>query len=403
MPVPASEPAEGLRTPEVYPQNEHYSSFDGGKMDDILQSFLAGTAGKNSPRGSNMEANSLANFDPETTGRFNLDATKGQSSASPTLNVNDLLNTEFQLFDDDDLPLSSQEMNELCSDTFKDISYDYGPIGLPVEEQNDVGKLANADIYSQFAVNPVNKAQRAVAAADNPTAFVDTKPDIIQSALRQAEMNPKDVVSAEELAGATFVMVRGDNGDAGLSQFMTLDPSAIYHIAEENNNNFEVLVDNSHPTDAVSAIPSTVYQAAEPVASTSGERNVASSVVIKSSASSVGDGADVGVDTTVPDKVAGRGGARKRKAPPPSAADDDEWTVGGDEGTIDYQEKRRRNNLAVRKSRQLARVRQKTTEEENERLKEENEKKSREIEILQREIKIYKELFDRSGFNLPRK
>jgi len=48
-------------------------------------------------------------------------------------------------------------------------------------------------------------------------------------------------------------------------------------------------------------------------------------------------------------------------------------------------------------------VRQKTTEEENERLKEENEKKSREIEILQREIKIYKELFDRSGFNLPRK
>jgi len=197
----------------------------------------------------------------------------------------------------------------------------------------------------------------------------------------------------DELSGATFVMIQGDSGDAALNQFLTLDSSAIYQISETVNSDNDVVIGDCHSVsdaDAGVVIPLAVRQATEPVAGTSGAQNIA----IKSSASVFGD--DAPADTTSSEKS--RGG-KKRKAPS-SVLEDEDWADDG--STLSYQEKRRRNNIAVRKSRAQAKERQKTTEEENDKLREENEKKSREIEMLQREIQIYKELFERSGFNMPR-
>lgn len=410
MPVPASESAEELRTPEVFSQNELYGRYDGGKMDEMLDSFLiAASTGADSPRGSKMGANSSLKFDPEAKNDYNLDAK--ESTLSSALNYDDLLDAQLSLFEE--LPLSSQEMNDLYSSaTLNDISDDYERIGMPVEEVNDSatpGELLSdnssavqfgaVDRFSQFFVDNVNQAQGTGTTAVATSAFEDTKPDIVQNALRQANMVPEgNSFSPDELANATFVMVRGDHGDAALGHFMTLDPSAIFHITNDVNNvSKDVIVNDSpllKPIDAsVATIPLTV-QAVEPEESTSGTPNLATSVV-QSAASTAGGSA---VATNAQEKSSN---CRKRKAPS-TIVDDDDWKAD-DDATLDYKEKRRRNNLAVRKSRAAAKEKQKTTEEENERLRQENEKKSREIEILQSQVKIYRELFERSGFTLPRK
>lgn len=88
---------------------------------------------------------------------------------------------------------------------------------------------------------------------------------------------------------------------------------------------------------------------------------------------------------------------RKRKAPS-SIEDAEEWHEGENPG---YQEKRRRNNEAVRKSRAKAKNRQKICETEVGRLKEDNEKLSRKVELLERECSLLKELFGKIGINLP--
>jgi len=414
MPVPASEEADGLQTPEVYSQNELYGRFDSSdKMEDIFGlDCLANIGGATpTPCGSQKGAPSDFKFDLEHHQEINLDAKESSSSPSASVfNVDDLLNTDLHLFDDN-LPLSSQEMNNLCNSM--DIDIEASKISMSIEEQNDapvsaasgqqwVGVNNNAaaavqpiaDKFSQFAVSSVNSHE-------------ESKPDILQNALFQSDAmsHMNGIVNAEDLANATFVMVANGNGDEALNQIITIDPSTLLQLGNGIANDGTAI-------DA-SAIPLTVQQAAEPMASTSAaylDHGAAASssalVVAKVEESDADEGA---VDTTSTATPPSRGG-RKRKAASvaPSVAassvadDDDEWTADAAE-TLDYKEKRRRNNLAVRKSRALAKEKQKTTEAENERLREENEKKSREIEILQREIKIYKELFERSGFAMPRK
>merc|ERR1712198_240243 len=280
---------------------------------------------------------------------------------------------------------------------------------MSIEEQNDApvsaasgqqwvgvdnnnaaaGMRPIADKFSQFAVATVNSHE-------------ESKPDILQNALFQSDAMPhmNGIVNAEDLSNATFVMVSNGNGDEALNNFITLDPSTLLQLGNGIVNN-ETVIDSS-------AIPLTMQQAAEPKASTSaafyhGATTSSAFVDAKVEESDADEGA---VDTTsaTPPRTGRKRKAAASVAPSVAAssvADDDEWAAGLE--TQDYKEKRRRNNLAVRKSRALAKEKQKTTEAENERLREENEKKSREIEILQREIKIYKELFERSGFAMPRK
>jgi len=395
MPVPASESAEGLQTPEVYTQNELYGRFDAVPTDKMAATFdpdsLVNLGGSAMPRGSSG-ALPVFKFDSETP-EVNLDAKKSCQTASP-FNVDELLNSN--LFDTDDdtlLPLSSQEMAQF-STIFEDVDVD-SKIGMSVEEQNDnstavdrswVGPVATAATahcadqkYAQFAVAPVNNNHLAALPG----------PDIVQDALFQSALTEDAEVSftADDLANATFVMVQSGHGDQALSQYVTLDTSAL-RLGDGR-------LDTSH-------IPLPVQNAAaEPSPSTSAAALAHHVVEAKVEESDAEDAAASVLAALAPSRV----GSRKRKAAPSTAAssvagDDDDWTT---DQKLDYQEKRRRNNLAVRKSRKLAKEKQKTTEAEVDRLRQENENKDREIEGLQREVKIYRELIERLGFAAPRK
>jgi len=416
MPVPASESADGLQTPEVFSQNELYGLFD-SKMDptfgpDFLASFAGESTSTTMPRGSDLGANPSSKFDLEPTTDINLDVKASASSNSPpNFNVDDLLN-----FIDGDcaLPLSSQEMNSLCNTA--DVDADCSDIRFPVEEQCDSsapvcgapsasssssvwfdGNAKNTavhqpvtDKYSQFDVN------RAV----HKTAETgENKPDIVQSAWFQSAAsvdNDAAPITAEELNNAHFIFVSGNNDDPDLNQFVTIDPSLIQLGNGDPNNN------------GAAFIPLPVEQAAELASNSPADASTSSDAFItidvpkrEADLDAEMDAADTTTSAAAPSTSHG---AKKRKsAPAPSVADegDDDSLADGD--SLDYKEKRRRNNIAVRKSRALAKEKQKNTEAENEMLRMDNEKKSREIEILQREIKIYKELFEKSGFGLPRK
>jgi len=161
MPVPASEPAEGLQTPEVnFVQNEHYGRFDGGKMDEVLAFFANEGPNNNTncinsinnsinptdssvtdcvPYGSMAGAKPFVKFDPEVP-RANLSANESTSSALSdfNFNVDDFLNLQDlqQLADDEILSVPSQEMTQ-DDNIFGESGKDCEKIGMSIEEQND--------------------------------------------------------------------------------------------------------------------------------------------------------------------------------------------------------------------------------------------------------------------------
>lgn len=406
MPVPASESADGLQTPEVFSQNELYGLFD-SKMDpnfgpDFLASFAGVSTSTTMPRGSDLGANPSSKFDLEPTADINLDVKDSASSNAPYFNVDDFFN--------DLPPLSSQEMDPLCKPAA--VGADCNDIGFSVEEQCDTsapvcgapsassssvwfdGNVKNTavhqpvtDKYSQFDVN--HAVHKTAETGEN-------KPDIVQSAWFQSAASvDSDVapITAEELNNAHFIFVSGNNDDPDLNQFVTIDPSLIQLGNGDPNNN------------GAAFIPLPVEQAEELASNSPADASTSSdafiTIDVPKREAEVDAEMDAADTTSVAAPSTSRGAQKRKSAPSVADEGDDDWTADGE--TLDYKEKRRRNNIAVRKSRALAKEKQKNTETENERLRMDNEKKSREIEILQREIKIYKELFEKSGFALPRK
>jgi len=393
MPVPASESAEGLQTPEAYTQNEHYGHFDTAPTDKMAGSFdpdsLVNFGGSPMPRGS-WGAPSDFKFDSDAP-EVNLDAKKSCPTASPC-NVDDLIN----IFDDDTLlPFSSQEMAQF--NIFEDVDVDT-KISMSIEEQNDNSTPTTMNRQWTTPAAPTapahcatdKYAQFAVATVNNQTNAALPGPDIVQNAMFQSALTG-DVnvpLTADELANATFVMVQSGHGDQALSQFVTLDTASL-QLGE---------VQGTAAGDAAYDIPLPVQNVtAEPSPGTSAAVLADDVVEAKVEESDAEEDAASLVAARAPNR-------RKRKAAPSmatsSVADDDDWTA---DQKLGYLEKRRRNNLAVRKSRKLAKEKQKTTEAEVERLRKENQDKDREIEGLQREVKVFRELFERAGFAFPRK
>ena len=82
------------------------------------------------------------------------------------------------------------------------------------------------------------------------------------------------------------------------------------------------------------------------------------------------------------------GPVRNRKRQPPK-------------DTAEYYEKRARNNIAVRKSRDKAKLRQQETEDRVSSLQEDNEALQRKVDLLTKELNVLKSLFINVGASLP--
>lgn len=82
------------------------------------------------------------------------------------------------------------------------------------------------------------------------------------------------------------------------------------------------------------------------------------------------------------------GPVRNRKRQPPK-------------DTEEYYEKRARNNIAVRKSRDKAKLRQQETEDRVQSLQDDNEALQRKVDLLTKELTVLKSLFINVGASLP--
>lgn len=82
------------------------------------------------------------------------------------------------------------------------------------------------------------------------------------------------------------------------------------------------------------------------------------------------------------------GPVRNRKRQPPK-------------DTPEYFEKRARNNIAVRKSRDKAKIKQQETEDRVRILQEDNESLQRKVDLLSKELAVLKGLFINVGASLP--
>lgn len=69
--------------------------------------------------------------------------------------------------------------------------------------------------------------------------------------------------------------------------------------------------------------------------------------------------------------------------------------------TAEYYEKRARNNVAVRKSREKAKIRQNVTETRVQELTSENERLQKKVDLLSKELTVLKSLFINVGASLP--
>ena len=87
-------------------------------------------------------------------------------------------------------------------------------------------------------------------------------------------------------------------------------------------------------------------------------------------------------------KPSANGPIRPRKREPPK-------------NTSEYFEKRARNNVAVRKSREKAKLRQGETETRVEQLTNENERLQKKVDLLSKELNVLKSLFINVGASLP--
>merc|ERR1719431_1551481 len=87
--------------------------------------------------------------------------------------------------------------------------------------------------------------------------------------------NNDDSFTAEELSDATFVYLPSDHNDPALTQYLTLDPSALSLLVGRTMTikDEDAAADAGTADGAVSMIPQTVQRLAEPVASTSSASN----------------------------------------------------------------------------------------------------------------------------------
>lgn len=69
--------------------------------------------------------------------------------------------------------------------------------------------------------------------------------------------------------------------------------------------------------------------------------------------------------------------------------------------TAEYYEKRARNNIAVRKSREKAKIKQNLTENRVQELSDENERLQKKVDLLTKELTVLKSLFINVGASLP--
>ena len=69
--------------------------------------------------------------------------------------------------------------------------------------------------------------------------------------------------------------------------------------------------------------------------------------------------------------------------------------------TPEYYEKRARNNVAVRKSRDKAKIRQQETEDRVQALQEDNDNLQKKVDLLSKELTVLKSLFINVGASLP--
>lgn len=88
-------------------------------------------------------------------------------------------------------------------------------------------------------------------------------------------------------------------------------------------------------------------------------------------------------------KPSGNGPIRPRKRQPPK-------------DTPEYFEKRERNNIAVRKSRDKAKLKQVETEQRVQQLSDENEQLNKKLDLLTKELNVLKSLFINVGSTLPK-
>ena len=72
-----------------------------------------------------------------------------------------------------------------------------------------------------------------------------------------------------------------------------------------------------------------------------------------------------------------------------------------DKGSEEYRARRQRNNVAVRKSRDKAKNRQKETEQKVKELTSENERLQKKVDLLSKELNVLKGLFTNVGAELP--
>lgn len=72
-----------------------------------------------------------------------------------------------------------------------------------------------------------------------------------------------------------------------------------------------------------------------------------------------------------------------------------------DKGTEEYKDRRERNNIAVRKSRDKAKKRQVETEHRVKELTSENEKLHKKVDLLSKELTVLKGLFTNVGAAMP--
>lgn len=69
--------------------------------------------------------------------------------------------------------------------------------------------------------------------------------------------------------------------------------------------------------------------------------------------------------------------------------------------SVEYYEKRARNNVAVRKSREKAKLRQGVTETRVDELVDENERLQKKVDLLSKELNVLKSLFINVGASMP--
>ena len=73
-----------------------------------------------------------------------------------------------------------------------------------------------------------------------------------------------------------------------------------------------------------------------------------------------------------------------------------------EKGSVEYTLKRERNNVAVRKSRDKAKKRQKETEDKVKVLTNQNENLQKKVDLLTKELNVLKGLFANVGAALPK-